>query len=217
MSSYTTECLRKISFFENLDTKELELLKSFTKKRVFREGEVLFYEKDNPKHLTLLAEGTLKIFKTDPKGNEVVLHRFTPYSLVAEMAVLEGIPYPATAQFLSDGSVVEIDFEKFKMKFLSNPDVALNFFKSLSHKIKHLENVIAFNLVLDSTSRVAKYIYEHEGKLPIKHNQLAQYLHMTPETLSRMLKKLIKLGLIEKKDTNEFIITNKESLKVLFE
>jgi len=212
----TIECLQKISFFENLNTKELQLLKSFSSKRNFVKGEILFYEKDTPKSLTLLTEGSLKIYKTDPKNNEVVLHRFSAFSLIAEMAVLEGIPYPASAVFLSDGSVVEIDFEKFRSKFLNDPTVSLEFFKSLSKKIKNLEHVISLNLVLDSTERVAKYICEHNGILEMKHNQLAQYLHMTPETLSRMFKKLIKLELI-KKDGNNYKIINKKALEVLFE
>ena len=216
MPSYTMECLKKISFFENLDDEQIALLKSFSQKRNFTKGEILFYERDEAKYLTLLTEGMVKIFKTDPKNNEIVLHRFAPFSLIAEMAVLEGVPYPASAEFLSDGSVVEIDFERFTQEFLQKPDVALNFFKSLSKKIKYLESVIALNLVLDSTARVAKYICEHDGKMAMKHNLIAQYLHMTPETLSRMFKKLVKLGLIEK-DGNDYLIKNKEGLEILFE
>ena len=210
------ECLQKISFFENLNQKELELLKSFSTIRNFSKGEILFYEKDIPKCLTLLTEGALKIYKTDPKNNEVIMHRFSAYSLVAEMAILEGIPYPASAAFLSDGSVVEIDFEKFKENFLNDPTVSLEFFKSLSKKIKYLESIISLNIVLDSTERVAKYVCEHDGVLEMKHNQLAQYLHMTPETLSRMFKKLMKLELIEK-NAGDYKILNRKALEVMYE
>ena len=216
MPTYTMECLKKISFFENLDDEQIALLKSISQKRNLTKGEILFYEKDEAKHLTLLTEGIVKIFKTDPKNNEIVLHRFSPFSLIAEMAVLEGVPYPASAEFLTDGSVIEINFERFTQEFLHKPNVALNFFKSLSKKIKYLESVIALNLVLDSTARVAKYVCEHDGKMSMKHNLVAQYLHMTPETLSRMFKKLVKLGLIEK-DGNDYLIKNKEALEVLFE
>jgi CRP/FNR family transcriptional regulator len=214
--SHTIQCLKKISFFENLNEKELTLLKSFSRQRTFSKGEILFYEKDMPKYLTLLTDGILKIYKTDPKNNEVVLHRFTPYSLVAEMTILENIPYPASAAFLSDGSVIEIDFDKFKKEFLNNPNISLSFFKSLSKKIKYLESVISLNIVLDSTARLAKYICENEDALGMKHKQLAQYLHMTPETLSRIFKKLITLNLIEK-DIKGYTIVNRKGLEVFFE
>ena len=208
--------LRDIPFFENLSTQELEQLATISRKRKFTKGEVLFYEKDEARFLTLLTDGILKVYKTDPKNNEIVLHRFSPKSLIAEMAVFEGIPYPASAAFETDGSVIEIDFVKFKEYFLCSPDIAFTFFKSLTQKIKYLEGVIALNIVLDSTARVAKYICEHEESLEMKHNQLAQYLHMTPETLSRVFKKFSKLGFIEKEGSSYKII-NKEALSILFE
>ncbi len=208
--------LKKISFFENLDDKELELISSFSKKRNFSAGEILFYEKEIPSSLILLTEGILKVYKTDPKNNEIVLHRFQPMDLVAEVALFEGIPYPASASFDVDGSVVEIDFNKFKKHFFNNPEITFNLFKSLSQKIKNLERIISLNIVLDSTARIAKYICENDNALDIKHSQLAQYLHMTPETLSRVLKKLVVLELIEKV-SNKYVVKDRERLMVLFE
>ena len=208
--------LKKISCFEKLEESELKFLSSFSHKRNFKKGEILFYEKDKPKYLTLLVSGILKVYKTDTKNNEVVLHRFVAPSLVAEMAVFEAIDYPASAMFDSDGSVIEIEFTKFKNEFLTNPDVAFNFFRSLSKKIKYLEDVISLNIVLDSTSRVAKYICEHENALGSKNSELSKYLHMTPETLSRILTKFTKLGFLFK-GSSGYEIVNEEGLKILYE
>jgi len=208
--------LKCINFFEHLDERELKLLLSISRKRTFSQGEILFYEKEKAQHLTMVLEGVVKIYKIDPKNNEIVLHRFRPKSLVAEMAVFEGVPYPASAAFESDGSVLEIDFDKFREYFFANADVACALFKSLTQKIKYLDNVIALNVVLDSTARVAKYICENDDALKMKNNQLAQYLHMTPETLSRILKKFTKLGFVEKEDS-AYKIINEEALTILFE
>jgi CRP/FNR family transcriptional regulator len=213
---YDINELRKIYFFEKLDEKELKLLSTFSTKKTFSKGEIVFYEKDTPKSLILLVEGVLKVYKTDLKNNEIVMHRFKPTTLIAEMVVFEGVTYPASASFDTDGTIIEIDFAKFKKEFFSNPEVALNFFRSLSRKIKHLEDVIALNIVLDSTARIAKFICENEEALGMKHSQLAQYLHMTPETLSRMFKKLVTLGLVEK-SSKGYVIKNREGLQVLFE
>jgi len=210
------EGLRSVSCFRNLGDKELEYLSSISHVRVMQEGEILFYEKDQPKYLTLLLSGVLKVYKTDSKNNEIVLHRFLPKSLVAEMAVFEGIPYPASAVCDKDGEVLEIDFIKFKNNFLTNPDIAFNFFHSLSTKIKNLEDVISLNIVLDSTSRTAKYICEHENALVMRNNELAKHLHMTPETLSRILKKFTKLNFIEK-DEHVYKIKDRKSLEILYE
>ena len=209
------EDLKKCPYFENLDPKSFELLQSFAVKKHYTKGSILFYEKEKPKSLLLLTEGMLKVYKTDQKNNEIILHMFRPTTLVAEMAILEDIPFPASAMFETDGTIIEIDFEKFKKEFLDSSSIALAFFKSLSKKIKNLENVIALNVVLDATARLAKFLYDHQDE-NIKHYQLAEHLHMTPETLSRTFKKLLTLGLVEKKG-KEYIVRNREGLKVLFE
>ena len=209
--------LKEFYFFENLNDEQLTMLSTFCYKKHYEKGAILFYEKDEPKSLILLIEGVLKVYKTDQKNNEIIMHRFMPMTLVAEMAVMENIPYPASAAFESAGVVIEIDFERFKKEFLYNPNMAFLFFKSLSKKIKYLENVIALNIVLDSTARLAKYIYDKSDTLAeLKHYQVAEQLHMTPETLSRTFKKLVILELLEK-DSNGYKIKNKEGLCVLFE
>ena len=211
------EDLKRIKFFEYLGEEQLKLLSSFSKRKHFDKGSILFYEKDMPTSLILLTEGMLKVYKTDLKNNEIIMHRFMPMNLIAEMAVLEGVPYPASAAFETDGSVIEIDFQRFKKEFLSDSDVAMALFKSLSTKIKFLEDVIALNLVLDSTSRLAKYLCDNEQVFNnLKNYQLAEHLHMTPETLSRTFKKLVVLELVIK-DSNGYVIKNREGLRTLFE
>ncbi|WP_297431552.1 Crp/Fnr family transcriptional regulator [Sulfurimonas sp.] len=210
------ETLKKIGIFHNLNERELKLLLSISRTRNFEQGKVLFYEKDKAKYLTLVLTGVVKIYKVDPKNNEIILHRFIPNHFVAEMAVFEKLPYPASAAFETDGSVLEIDFEKFKEYFFSNPEITLELFKSLTQKIKYLDNVIALTVVLDSTARVAKYICENSEALSMKHNKLAQYLHITPETLSRIFKKFSKLGFVAK-NAGTYTILDKESLEILFE
>ena len=209
--------LKQCSFFENLDDKQLELLSSFTQKKSYEKDSILFYEKDEPNSLILLIEGILKVYKTDPKNNEIIMHRFSPVSMVAEMALLEGMPYPASAAFETSGTVIEINYEKFKKEFFSDPEIALVLFKSLSKKIKYLEDVIALNVVLDTTARLAKFISDERLELStLKHYNLAKQLHMTPETLSRTFKKLVVLGLLEK-DSSGYKIKNRDGLRVLFE
>ena len=131
------------------------------------------------------------------------------------MALFEGIRYPASAVFDSDGTILEIDFIKFKEYFLSDSKISMMLFKSLTKKIKILEDIISLNIVLDSTARLAKYICENDDALTIKHNQLAKYLHMTPETLSRMFKKFVKLGFLEK-DSASYKVIDRESLLMLY-
>jgi CRP/FNR family transcriptional regulator len=209
--------LKDFYFFEDLNPEELVELESISKKVSYKKGNILFFEQELPTSLILLTEGTVKIYKTDLKNNEVIMRRFRATTFVAEMAVLEQIPFPASASFESDGTVILIDFKRFQESFMDNPKIAFTLIKSLSKKIKNLEEVIDLNIVLDTTARLAKYLYEDETVLDkLKNYQLADDLHMTPETLSRTLKKFSVLGLIAK-GVHGYAITNREGLRVLFE
>ena len=209
--------LKQCYFFDNLNEVELKELEGISKKVSYTKGSILFYEKEEASSLILLIEGVVKVYKTDLKNNEVIMRRFRAPTLVAEMATFEEIPFPASCSFETDGTVVMIDFKKFNAQFMSKPGISSSIIKSLSKKVKNLEEVIDLNIVLDTTARLAKYLYEHEQILDeLKNYQIAEDLHMTPETLSRTLKKFSILGLLEK-GSNGYTLTNIEGLRVLFE
>jgi len=202
--------------FENLNKTQFDLLKDISVLKTFKSGNILFYEGDKPKHLILLVTGILQIFKTDYKGNKIVLHNFYPNSLIAEMVNLERLKYPASGVFITDGEALLIDYEKFEKYFLKDPEISFLFIKQLNKKIKYLEDVIINNIVMDSTTRVAKYLYEHEEEFKnLKKSQVAEYLHLKPETLSRIFKKLKVMNLITE-NRGKISILNKEGLKALY-
>jgi CRP/FNR family transcriptional regulator len=111
---------------------------------------------------------------------------------------------------------LSINYDTFEKEFLKNPDISFAFIKSLSKKIKYLENVIATNMVMNSTARVAKFLCENGDKISkLKKSHIAANLNMTPETLSRILKKLSTMGLIEKQK-DEILILDKEGLETFY-
>lgn len=164
-----------------------------------------------------MTGGSLTLYKTDPKGNEVPLHRFTAITPVAEMATLEQHPYPASARFESDGSVVLIDYLVMKEAIEADSSLAFSLMRSLSLKIKTLERLIEMNIVLDATARVAKLIIEHPQTFATqKKNLIARQLNMTPETFSRTLKKLKTMNLIDASSGTP-VVLNEAGLRALFE
>ncbi|MDP3465499.1 MAG: Crp/Fnr family transcriptional regulator [Sulfuricurvum sp.] len=210
------EQLKRIFLFEHLSDGDIKSLSAISQIKEYQAGEILFYEGDPSEKLFILTKGIVKAYKIDMKGNEIVLHYFHPVSMVAEMANLHRIPFPATAEFETEGSVVEINYPLFEEGFLKNPAVSFEVIKSLSQKIKLLENVITTHLTLDSTSRVAKHLYDNENLYrTMKHNKIATILNITPETHSRTLRKFKTLGLISD-EGKDFQVINKAGLFELF-
>ena len=187
--------LREVALFRTLDDAGFEALSRVAIRRRFRKDEVLFFEGDRPERLSVLVRGELKLYKSSEQYREVVLHRFSPVTLVAEMALLNRIPYPATARFETDGEVLQIDYAAFEKLFLDDPRYARLMILSLTEKIRALEAVIERNMIMSAEERLLDFIArtpERFGSVP--QYEIARELNMAPETLSRTLRRLVKGG-----------------------
>ncbi|MCK9256898.1 MAG: Crp/Fnr family transcriptional regulator [Sulfurospirillaceae bacterium] len=210
--------LNEVSLFSKLDKEELKLLKNISTSKKYSKGEILFYEGDRSKNLHLLVEGILKLYKTNFKGQQIFLHQFYPQSFVAELTNFEDIPFPASAEFITDGVVLKIDFEKFKTLIHGNPNLSLKIIRSLSEKLKIMSEVIHNEVILNSEAKVAKMIVE----LPelfgdIKNTKIAQLLNITPETLSRTLSKFKQLKIVKIDESQKITYSNLKKLSKFYE
>jgi len=208
--------LKNIFLFRNLSNDDINEIKKFTIVKYFKKDDIVFFEKEMPSYLHLLIEGSVRVYKVDSKGNELIIHKFYPISLIAELANFENMPYPANCAMESDGIILKIEFEKFK-KFLQKGDICTQIMSSLLKKMKYLDGIIQDNLILDTETKIAKFIYDNpEAFEELKQHSIAALLNIKPETLSRKLKKLKQLGIIEKKD-NKLIIKDKEKILDFYE
>ncbi|BCD68875.1 Crp/Fnr family transcriptional regulator [Nitratiruptor sp. YY09-18] len=211
------EAIEKFYLFDYLPEGKKKRLREISTIKEFAKGEIAFFEGERTDKLMLLTDGIMQIYKSDQKGNKIVLHIFYPYTLIAEIVNFNNMPYPATGEFLTDGKVILIDYPAFEQEFLKDPEIAFTIIKSLTDKVRYLEHVITNDIVLTSTARVAKFIYEHEDEfLHMKKNEIATLLNITPETLSRIITKFKNLGLL-KKEHSSYKIIDKEKLKNFFE
>ena len=216
MKQEIIDILNQTSLFSHLDQENMKSLADISSLKKYTKDTIIFLEEEIPTAFLIVVKGRVKVYKTDLKANEILLHQFTPYEMVAEMPLFAGINYPASAAFQTDGVLLHIDFKLFKEKFFSNSEMAFSFVSSLSDKMKQLNHLINQNMVLDATARIAKFIYENELELKsIKQKDIATSLHIQAETLSRLLKKLVTMGLIEKSDAH-YKILNHEGLEALY-
>lgn len=208
---------KDIYIFEHLETDQLKRLKEISHIKGYKKGDTVFFEGDKPEKLIILIDGVLKVYKTDPRGNEIILSYFYPTSLIAELANLEHIAYPATAVFETDGKALSVDYKIFEKEFLKNPEISFSIIRSLTKKLMRLDKVISQNLTMDSTSRVAKFISENEHLFAqLKQNKIAAILNITPETMSRVMKRLKEEGLIDYTG-KKLTVIDREGLKECFD
>ena len=210
-----TEKLKKIELFSELSEDELKGIADSCNIKKLNKGNILFYEGDPCEAFYILIEGELKIYKTGIKSQELILHYFNAPSMIAEMATLENMNFPATSAALVNDTVVAIiDKSKFLDLIKSYPELSFHMMRSLTAKIKNLETLINRNLVFDATAKVCSLIKEDKEILINKKNiQIANLLNMAPETLSRILKKLKKLNILDQNN----ILIDEEKLDMFLE
>jgi len=206
--------LKKIPLFTELNEEELKLIENISSVHNVKKNEIIFYQGDDSTYLNILSKGEAEIFKIDNKKNKILIHHFKAPHLLAERANLEHIPYPANCKMLSDGTIIKIEFSKLQ-NLIYHTNICFKMTKSLLHKMKQLETIIE-NIILDVPTRIAKFIYENPQEFEsLKQHQIANLLNIKPETLSRKLKLLKELEIIENKNS-KLVIKNKEKLKEFF-
>jgi CRP/FNR family transcriptional regulator len=205
--------IKQATLFQNLTNQDIEYLVSISHIKTFYKDNIVFYKGDSPRYLYLLLDGNLKLYKYNMQDNEVVLKIFDEISLVAELASFEQISYPANCMAIDDSTLLLIDYDKFQNHFFNDKKFLLIFMKSLTKKIKTLEEFISTNITLNSSQKVAKYILEREKSFVQNSNiKSAKLLNMAPETFSRVIKKFKDYKIIEKCE-NRLVIKDAKRLK----
>jgi len=203
--------LEDIPMFSALTQSNLKELANSTHVKKYTKDSIVFYEGDESKYLHILLEGSVKLYKTTPKGSQIQINRLGAPDLIGEYACFESQPYPATCEFVTNGSIGLLPFE-YIYKNLNNPKFSMEIIKSLTGKLSLLTALVHKETVLSSEAKVADLMLQ---KLSIfhrlKNNELASMLNLTPETFSRILTKLKKENVI-KVENNQIVITNEDAL-----
>ncbi len=205
--------LRNVYLLKDVCDETLKEIAKYTSYLKLSKDNILFYEGEDSKCLYLLIKGIVKFYKTSSNNKEIIIKYYHSNEFIAEVSNLEHLPYPATGKSFTDIEVLKIDFGNLKHLLYSDANLALVIQTSLIKKIRNLENLILFNVVLTADERIAKYICDNTKEFfNTKRIIIAEILNITPETLSRRLKIFENTGLINYQNKS----IDKEKLKTLF-
>jgi CRP/FNR family transcriptional regulator len=210
--------IRKISFFNNLSDEQINIIASISTVSKQPNKSILYYESDINKNLLFLVEGLIKIYKVDKFNNEIFLYHIYKNSMISELTSTNNkeIYCFSNAEFIEDSIVLSINFEKFQEYFLSKNILTIELLEVLLNKTHQLQCIVNRELVFDATAKVAFMLSQDlEMFNRLKRQEVSFMLHIQPETLSRVLKRLSRNEIIQV-DLGTVKITNNEALVSIF-
>ena len=174
-------------------------------RQLFPKGRTIFSEGDEGTGFYVVISGRVKIFKLSSEGKEQILHIFGPGEPFGEVPVFSGQHFPANAEAMEESRVFFFPRKAFMELIRKTPDLALNMLAVLSRRLRRFARLIEDLSLKEVPARLAAYLlYLHEAKkgsenleLDISKGQLASLLGTIPETLSRIIGRMNKSGLIE--------------------
>ena len=208
--------LQDIPMFSNLDKKFQKELKQNIYIKKYAKNSIVFYEGDESDYFYILLEGNIRLYKTTPKGSQVQIKRMTAPNTIGEYACFEKEPFPATCEFISDGKMGLLHFEKV-YKYLDDQEFSLGLIKSLTSKVMLLSALVHKETVLSSEAKVADLMIDKIAIFnKLRNNEIAGILNLTPETFSRIITKFKKESIV-KVENGELKILNLDALFMIVE
>ncbi len=183
-------------------------------RKSYGQGELLFFEGDPCKDQHIIVSGKLRIFKSSASGREQVLAVGGPSGPVAELAVFDGAPYPASVRAVEDSQILSISHNDFRGFCLAHPEVSLKMLAVVGARLRRLVGIIeelSFATVRQRLASALLRLAKTEGKrngdgiqvqLPGTHQELAHQLGTVRELVSRNLMRLQAEGLVQAEARN---------------
>jgi CRP/FNR family transcriptional regulator len=212
-----------IYLFKDLPDEHLNDLAIILTDQVFRKGQLIFSEGDEATGFYVVITGRVKIFKLSVEGKEQILHIFGPGQPIGEVAVFERKRFPANAESLEDSRLFFFPRNAFMERIKENPSIGLHMLAVLSQRLRRFASLIDDLSLKEVPARLAAYLlYLSETQpgvdnlsLDISKGQLSSLLGTVPETLSRILTKMINSGLIRSEGTRGIRILDHKGLEDL--
>lgn len=175
----------------------MELLDRASSLKSFPRKSVLFLEGQMGSDIYFILDGSVRLFRTREDGSEFVVHFVKENEVFAELLPFLGGRYPVSAQAMVPTRVLAIHTDTFEAILSKDPSLGFKIILALTARIQGFLRAMETLANPDVSHRLMAYLKDlatRKGssriRLPAPKRDIALLLGTTPETLSRLLKKL---------------------------
>lgn len=216
--------LRGDGFFCQLQQAALKDLNAIKFSSTYPGGAVLFIEKQTARGVYVICEGEVKLSISSSEGKKLILRIAKAGEVLGSSSALSGTLHEFTAETLRPCQVAFIPRDAF-LRFMSKhpeayPIVASQLGSQYQVACEQLRNL---GLTASAPEKLAKLLLDFavtgqrtkEGtrvKLPLTHEEIAEFIGTTRETVTRTLSEFKSQHLVELRGST-LVIENREALE----
>jgi CRP/FNR family cyclic AMP-dependent transcriptional regulator len=222
----TLSLLRKCDVLANLPVDAVQRMLPGAKNSGYRARQVVYLPGDRAQSVFFVAQGRVKISKVTRDGKELTLAYRTGGDFFGEPCLLEGGPREEMAEAMEATTAVEVDRETLDGVLSSSGPAAYWFARALIARRKDLESRVEQLIFKDVGAKLAELLLElglqhgvedQQGvvlNLKITHQEMANLIGSTRETVSLTLSQFKRKGLIHS-EGRRIILADREGLKAI--
>ncbi|HVY55922.1 MAG TPA: Crp/Fnr family transcriptional regulator [Thermodesulfobacteriota bacterium] len=207
--SCSTCNLRAGTIFAGLDSTGVIELESKMQRFDYPRDFVLFLKGEKPRGIYCICSGRVKLSAHSPDGRGIIAGYPTAGSVIGVRAVLSGKTHDFTARTVEESQLSFIDKDDFLEVLKRNGAVCMKLAESLCEELSKAYTDIKNAALAGPEERLASLLLrlcEEFGEptpegivinLGVSQDEMAELAGMSRRTLTRALKKLRKMDLIE--------------------
>ena len=219
--------VRADRIFCDLPNHALQAFEAIKYATAYPKGAVLFVEGQAPRGIFVLCKGRVKLSICATDGKTLILKIAEPGEVLGLSATVSGKPYELTAETIDPCQVNFVKREDFLRFLKDNSDACFKVAEQLSEKYNNAcHEVRSLGLSHSAGEKLAKLLLEWTGKngeavkqeprlkLALTHEEIAQMIGTSRETVTRLFAEMKKRQIVQSKGST-IVIRNKAALKLM--
>lgn len=217
------------SGFSHLPCDLVQLIASVSSTGIYGRKTKLFIEGENARGVFVLRTGRAKLTTCSKLGKTIITRLAGPGDVLGLNAVVSGRPHGATAEMMSSGAIDFIPRDCLLQLMKASHDFALAIAEQLSTSYYSLHDAVrSLGLAIHPVERLAKLllswtstgnnglsINDHSFKLPLTHQEIADSIGSTRETVSKLFSELREKHLLRSVGAKLTIVNRPELERIV--
>lgn len=195
--------------FCNLAVQAGQRLNEIKSTAVYPKGAMLFIEGQMPRGVFVLCSGKVKLSTTSREGKTIITKISDSGDVLGLNAVISNVPYEVTAEMMEPGQANFIPRDSLQLFLREFPEVAMRVAQQLSRNyFTAYEEIRTLGLAASPSEKLAKLLLtwstksaQSDGssqvKLTLTHEEIAEIIGTTRETVSRLFSEFKKKQLMQ--------------------